>query len=251
MIAHLALNAAISGACFLALWLAALRMKDVSFIDSWWALGLGVLALLAYFEAQAHGDRSKVLLVLTEAWAIRLGVYLLWRWRHNGPDPRYARLLARIPMSFAAATLVYVFALQFALQFVVSLPAQLGQWGDPDIDAAGIAGAILAVLGYAMESVADWQLVTFKANPANAGKVLDSGVWRYTRHPNHFGDACVWWGLFLLSGQWWTLPAPLLLTYLLTSWSGAPTVEGRMKRRPDYEAYIARTPAFVPWFPRS
>ena len=116
MILHLALNAAISGACFLALWLAALRLRDVSFIDSWWALGLGLIALLAYCEADAHGERGKVLLVLTEAWAIRLGVYLVWRWRRNGPDPRYARLLARLPMSFAAATFLHVFALQWALQ---------------------------------------------------------------------------------------------------------------------------------------
>lgn len=251
MIAHLALNAAVSAACFLALWLAALRVKDVSFIDSWWALGLGVLALLAYFEADVHGDRGKVLLMLTEAWAIRLGLYLLWRWRHNGPDPRYARLLARIPMSFAWATLLYVFALQWALQFVVSLPAQLGQWGDPDIDDYGIAGAVIAVLGYAVESVADWQLVRFKADPKNAGRVLDSGLWRYSRHPNHFGDLCVWCGLFLLSDQWWALLGPVLLTILLRRVSGVPTVEGRMKRRPDYQAYIARTPAFIPWFPRS
>ncbi len=247
---HLAFNAGVSAACFLVLWLAALRLKDVSFIDSWWALGIGMLALLAYFEADAHGDRGKVLLVLTEAWAIRLGVYLVWRWRRNGPDPRYARLLARIPMSFASATLIYVFALQFALQFVVSLPAQLGQWGDQRVDAAAVAGAVIAVLGYAFESVADWQLVRFKADPANAGRVLDGGLWRYSRHPNHFGDCCTWWGLFLLSGQWWTLPAPLLLTFLLTRFSGVPTVEGRMKRRPGHDAYVARTSAFIPWFPK-
>jgi steroid 5-alpha reductase family enzyme len=250
LIAHLALNATVSAACFVALWLVALRLKDVSFIDSWWALGIGVVALLAYAEADVHGDRGKVLLVLTEAWAIRLGLYLLWRWRHNGPDARYTRLLARIPMDFAWATLIYVFGLQFALQFVVSLPVQYGQWGDPNVDALAIVGAIVAVLGYALESVADWQLLKFKAAPANAGKVMDRGVWRYSRHPNHFGDACVWWGLFLLSGAWWTLPAPLLLTFLLTRFSGVPTVEGRMRRRPGYDTYVARTPAFVPWWPK-
>jgi steroid 5-alpha reductase family enzyme len=191
-----------------------------------------------------------VLLVLTEAWAIRLGVYLLWRWRRNGPDPRYARMLARVPMRFASATLIYVFGLQFVLQFIVSLPAQLGQWGDQRVDATAIVGAVVAVLGYAYESVADWQLVRFKADPANAGRVLDSGLWRYSRHPNHFGDCCTWWGLFLLSGAWWTFPAPLLLTFLLTRFSGVPTVEGRMKRRPDYAAYVARTSTFIPWSPK-
>ncbi|HWA88877.1 MAG TPA: DUF1295 domain-containing protein [Rhizomicrobium sp.] len=250
MIAHLALNAAISAACFVALWLAALRLKDVSFIDSWWALGIGLLALLAYREADAHGDRGKVLLVLTEAWAIRLGLYLVWRWRRNGPDMRYKRLLHR--KNFALGSLVHVFALQFALQFIVSLPVQLGQWGDQSVDAVAIAGAILAVLGYAMESVADWQLIRFKAVPNNGGHVLDSGLWRYSRHPNHFGDACVWWGLFLLSGNWYALPAPLLLTLLLTRFSGVPTVESSMRRHyPGHDAYVARTSAFIPWFPKS
>lgn len=255
MLAALALNAAISAGCFALLWIAGVRIKDVSFIDSWWALGLGVLALAAYAEAGMHGPRGKLLLVLTELWAVRLGVYLLWRWRHNGPDPRYQRLLARIPMSFALATALYVFALQGVLQFLVSLSVQLGQWGPPGIGPLSWIGAALAIFGLAFESVADFQLVRFKADPANRGRVLDKGLWRYTRHPNHFGDACVWWGLFLIGSEsglgLWMVPAPLLLTFLLTRYSGVPTVEGRMGRRPGYQAYVARTPRFVPWFPRS
>jgi len=246
---HLALNAGVSAACFLVLWLAALRLEDVSFIDSWWALGIGALALLAYFEADVHGDRGKVLLVLAEAWAIRLGVYLLWRWRRKGPDMRYKRLLR--DKNFALGSLVYVFGLQFVLQFIVSLPVQLGQWGEQRVDMMAIVGAVLAVLGYAFESVADWQLVRFKADPRNGGHVLDSGLWRTSRHPNHFGDACVWWGLFLLSGQWWALPGPLLLTFLLTRFSGVPTVESSMRRHyPGHDAYVARTSTFIPWFPK-
>jgi steroid 5-alpha reductase family enzyme len=251
LIAHLAINAGISAACFLALWLIGLRLKDVSFIDSWWALGIGVLALAAWFEADAHGPRNTLLLVLCEAWALRLGLYLLWRWRRNGADARYGRLLGRIEMSFALATLLYVFGLQFVLQFIVSLPVQLGQWGGGSIGPLGIAGAALAGFGILFEAAADRQLARFKSNPANEGRVMDRGLWRYTRHPNHFGDAATWWGLFLLAGQWWALPGPLLLTFLLARWSGAPTVEGRMKRRPDYAAYIARTPSFIPWLPRS
>lgn len=239
MILDLALNAVVSAACFLGLWLIGLKLKDVSFIDSWWGLGIGVLALLAFIEAGGH---NWVLFAPTEAWAIRLGLYLLWRWRRNGPDPRYGRLLAG--KSFALGSLLYVFALQFVLQFIVSLPVQLGQWHGPNL-----VGVPLAAFGILFEALADWQLVRFKSDPANAGKVMDRGLWRYSRHPNHFGDACAWWGLFLVSGAWWTLPAPLLLTYLLSRWSGVPTVEGRMRRKPDYAAYAARTPRFVPWFP--
>lgn len=254
MILHLALNAAISGACFLALWLAGMKLKDVSFIDSWWGLGIGVLALAAYLEAGAHGPHNKLLLMLCEAWALRLGLYLLWRWRRNGPDPRYAKLLGRVKMSFALASLLYVFALQFVLQFIVSLPVQMGQWSATAVGPAGIAGAVLAAFGILFESIADWQLVRFKSDRANAGRVMDLGLWHYTRHPNHFGDACVWWGLYLVAAEspygFWTFPAPMLMTYLLTSWSGAPTVEGRMRRRPGYAAYVARTPLLVPWFPK-
>ncbi len=255
ILAHLVLNAAISAACFLLLWLAAVAIRDVSFIDSWWGLGIGVLALCAYVEARPHGPHNKLLLLLCEAWAIRLGLYLLWRWRRNGPDPRYTRLLARAKWRFALASLLMVFALQFVLQFVVSLPVQIGQWGADGIGPAGIAGAALAAFGLLFESIADWQLVRFKSDPANRGRVLDRGLWRYSRHPNHFGDACVWWGLFLVATEsaWglWTLPAPVVMTYLLARWSGVPTVESRMRRHPGHAEYAARTSAFVPWFPKT
>jgi steroid 5-alpha reductase family enzyme len=96
--------------------------------------------------------------------------------------------------------------------------------------------------------------VRFKSDPKNRGGVLDRGLWRYSRHPNHFGDACVWWGLYLVATEsaWgvWTLPAPVVMTYLLARWSGVPTVESRMRRHPGHTDYAARTPAFVPWFPK-
>jgi steroid 5-alpha reductase family enzyme len=116
-------------------------------------------------------------------------------------------------------------------------------------------GFALFLLGFLFESIADWQLVRFKRDPANKGKVLDSGLWHFTRHPNHFGDACVWWGLALIASEsGWViliLISPALMSFLLTSWSGAPTVESRMNRKPDYADYIARTPGFIPWFPKS
>ena len=121
ILAHLLFNAAISATCFLLLWLAAVAIRDVSFIDSWWGLGIGVLALCAYVEARPHGPHNRLLLVLCEAWAIRLGLYLLWRWRKNGPDPRYTRLLARAKSGFALASLLMVFALQFVLLLLLNL----------------------------------------------------------------------------------------------------------------------------------
>ncbi|HTT99167.1 MAG TPA: DUF1295 domain-containing protein [Rhizomicrobium sp.] len=259
MIAFIGLNAFISAACFVVLWLIALRLKDVSFIDCWWAFGLGLLGLLAFFESPPPQPRDWLLMGCCEAWALRLGFYLLWRWRRNGRDPRYDKLLGGIQakrgMDFAAASLLYVFALQFALQFIVSLPVQLGQWsGSGIIGTLSKMGLCLFLVGFLFESVADWQLARFKNNPQNKGKVLDTGLWKYTRHPNHFGDALVWWGLFLIASESGyviiILISPALISFLLTSWSGAPTVEGRMSKRPEYAEYIRRTHGFIPWFPK-
>jgi steroid 5-alpha reductase family enzyme len=259
----LALNAAISVALFTGLWLINLRTRDPSFIDSAWALGLVLLAVDSFLfgGGPASRDPHRWLLVgLCAIWGLRLGVYLLWRWRKQGPDRRYATMMGLAQKDrgwgYAKASLLLVFALQAPLQYVVGLPVQLGQLGAPaPLGHLAAAGLALALIGIAFESVGDWQLVRFKADPANAGKVLDTGLWRFTRHPNYFGDACVWWGLYLIAAETgvgaWALPGPLLITFLLTRWSGVPTVEGRMRRkRPDYEAYVQRTSGFIPMLPK-
>jgi steroid 5-alpha reductase family enzyme len=252
-------NALIVAACFAVLWLVALRLRDVSFIDSWWALGMVVLAWSSFFGTGASNPRKLLLVGLCSLWGLRLGIYLLWRWRRNGADPRYQSMLGRAEsergMSFARGALQLVFALQAPLQFIVALPVQLGQFGVGDIGALGYAGAALAVGGISFETIGDAQLARFKGEPANRERVLDSGLWRFTRHPNYFGDACVWWGLYLIAAESatgvWALPGPILLTVLLTRWSGMPTVEGRMRRRKKgYDDYVRRTPAFVPWWPK-
>ena len=159
--------------------------------------------------------------------------------------------------SFGKAALLLVFALQAPLQFVVCLPVQLGQVSDNGpLGPIGLAGVALAMVGIVFESLGDWQLVRFKADADNRDKVLDTGLWRYTRHPNYFGDACVWWGLWLIAAETGlvgilSVAGPILITVLLTRWSGVPTVEGRLRRkRPGYEAYVARTSAFIPMPPK-
>jgi steroid 5-alpha reductase family enzyme len=202
-----------------------------------------------------------LLVGLCAAWGLRLGLYLLWRWMHHGVDARYRAIMrsaeTRRGWSFAFTAGVQVFLLQGILQFIVALPVQLGQIGTPVAGPGlvAIAGAVLAMSGIAFETIGDWQLARFKANPENRGRVLDTGLWRYTRHPNYFGDACVGWGLFLIAAEtplgFWALPAPILLTFLLTRVSGVPLLEDQLtKTRPGYAEYVARTPAFFPWFPR-
>jgi steroid 5-alpha reductase family enzyme len=253
-------NALFAAAAFILLWLINLRTRDPSFIDSYWGLGMVLLAAFSFWRSPEKGPHALWLLGLCAAWGLRLGVYLLWRWRKHGPDRRYATMMALAEKergwSYARASLLLVFALQAPLQLVVALPVQLGQWSaDGSLGLVGWLGVALCVFGIAFETLGDLQLVAFKADPANAGKVLQNGLWRYTRHPNYFGDACTWWGLFLVAAETplglWSLPGPVLITFLLTRWSGVPTVEGRMRRkRPEYEAYVQRTSSFFPMPPK-
>lgn len=255
------LNAVISAACLVVLWLVSLRLRDVSFVDSWWALGIVVIAVATSLETGDLSLNGSLLVLLATLWGLRLGLYLLWRWRKNGPDPRYTAIMrsaeTRRGWSFAKTAGLQVFALQGALQCIVVLPVELGQFGiagrAPGI--VGWSGAALALFGILFESVGDWQLVRFRGDPANTGRVLDTGLWRYTRHPNYFGDICVWWGLYLVAAEThfgiWSLPSPLLVTLLLTRVSGVPMLERQLrKKRPGYVEYIERTSGLIPWPPK-
>ena len=257
----LILNAGLLVALGVGLWALNLATRDPSFIDAWWPLGM-VVAAWTSFGSTGGGDPHRLALTgLCTLWGLRLGLYLLWRWRQHGADRRYSTMMGKAASergwSYAKASFLLVFALQPPLQFVTCLPVQLGQISaQGSLGPLAWTGVVLATVGIFFESVGDWQLVRFKADPANRGKVLDRGLWRYTRHPNYFGDACVWWGLWLVAADtgWLgaaALPGPILITLLLTRWSGVPTVEGRMRRkRPDYEAYVARTSGFIPLPPR-
>lgn len=254
-------NIAVSGICFAALWLISLRTRDPSYVDSWWGLGVAVLAWSTYVQLPTPSAHATALLFLASAWGLRLGAYLLWRWGAKGADRRYEKLAQRAKekhkLGFAAFSLLWVFAPQWLLQMVMSLPAQLGQI--PQTEALGIIaqlGIALAIFGILYESIADAQLAHFKSQSANDGKVMNQGLWRYSRHPNYFGELCAWWGMWLIALDagmgLWSLPGPLLITFLLTRVSGAPTTEPHLGRtRPDYAAYKQRTSAFIPMPPKS
>ncbi|MBN8553219.1 MAG: DUF1295 domain-containing protein [Caulobacterales bacterium] len=255
----LLLNAAVVAGLMVGLWLLALKLRDVSFIDAFWAFNMGVVGVVTYFAADGDPTRQALLAGLCAAWALRLGGHLSARWLRNGEDKRYQSLLARLTargLSWPLATLIFVFGLQGALLLLVCLPVQIGQaFSHPPIGWLGWAGTTLAAFGLIFEAIADHQLEQFKSDPANAGQVMDRGLWRYTRHPNYFGDACVWWGLGLIAcevpGGWITLAGPAFLTFTLMKWSGAPLLEkGMASSRPGYADYVRRTSGFVPWPPR-
>lgn len=264
MIDALMTNAVMLLIVVLALWAISVRIGDVSFIDAFWGAGMGVLAILSYVQTPAPGDVSLLLLAMTLAWGLRLGIYLLARWRKEGEDKRYERILRkdREKGRFAFAALTKVWLMQAVLLFMVSSPAQVGILaGEYDAPIAGLAwvGLALYLVGIAFEWVGDWQLARFRADPANQGQVLDKGLWRYTRHPNYFGDFCVWWGVWLVCASlgWnyalWTVIGPLFLSFTLTRWSGVTLLEkGMDKSKGDkYADYKRRTSAFFPMPPKS
>lgn len=256
----LTLNDGVILITMIGLWLVDLRLRDVSFIDAFWAFNMGLVAVVDWFAADGDPTRQALLTGLCLAWALRLGGHLFMRWRRQGEDRRYASLLGRLTargLPGWAASLVFVFLLQGVLLLLVSLPVQIGQAFDhPPVGPLGWAGATLAAFGVAFEAVADHQLARFRASPDSAGQVMDRGLWRYTRHPNYFGDACVWWGLGLIACEvpwgWVALAGPAFLTFTLMKWSGAPLLEkGMASTRPGYGDYVRRTSGFIPWPPRA
>lgn len=232
-------------------WFASLVRRDVSLVDRVWSLMI-VAAGVAYGVelATALGARYLLMIGLAALWAVRLAAYVSWRnWGH-GEDRRYQQIRARNQPHFAAKSIYLIFVLQAVLAWLVSIPflvaaAQPSPWTwlDP-------VAAALVVFGIVFEAVADQQLAAFKADPANRGAVLDRGLWRTTRHPNYFGECCVWWGLFGLSlgaGSWWGIVSPLVMTGLLLKVSGVTLLEKDIgERRPAYRDYVRRTNAFFP-----
>ncbi len=259
--AVLATNFAIILACVLLLWVICLGLKDVTPMDTFWAIGLFLMSLFTYAQTEGAEPRRMALVFISGIWGLRLGGFLFARWLSHGPDPRYVRMMEKAQakgMSYPMATLTKVFLTQAPMLWIVSLPVQLGQFATAPAELGPLAfiGIALAAIGILFESIGDFQLARFRRDPANKGKVLDTGLWRYTRHPNYFGDACAWWGLYLIAAETmpglFAIPGPILLTWTLMKWSGAPTLERKLTRtRPDYEAYIRRTSGFFPRPPKA
>lgn len=239
------------------LWILSVWLRDASIVDPFWGTGFAIVALVAlWLNGPPAAARSALIVALTVIWGVRLSLFLLWRnWGH-GEDRRYQAMRERRGASFWWISLFTVFWLQALILWFVSLPIQAALAANLArplgwLDAAGVA---IWCVGLVFESAGDWQLARFKADPANAGRVMDRGLWRYTRHPNYFGDFCVWWGIYLVAaagGAWWTVLSPAVMSFFLMRVSGVTLLERTIvDRRPDYAAYQARTNAFFPGPPR-
>jgi len=238
-------------------WLLSVVKQDVSIVDSLWPL-LFVLGALAYAtDGGRYGGSGRTVLagVLLAIWALRLCIHITWRNWGEDEDRRYQAIRARNQPGFAWKSLYLVFALQAVLAWIIAMPVFATIGSRAPIGVVDCLGVALWLVGFGFESAGDWQLARFKDDAANRGRVLDSGLWRYTRHPNYFGEATQWWGFYLLaaaSGAWWTLFAPLLMTFLLLEVSGVSLLEKDIdERRHGYRDYVARTSVFVPWPPKA
>jgi steroid 5-alpha reductase family enzyme len=234
----------------------ALKAGKHSVVDTAWGIGIAVVALVALISSLGYGQPARRALLTAAAviWGLRLAAYIGYRNHGKPEDPRYRDLLAKAKGDRNVYALRTIYLLQAVILWVACLPIQAGMLERAPAGPLTVIGAVLWLGGFVFESVGDWQLARFKADPAHKGMIMDRGLWRYTRHPNYFGDFCMWWGLFLISlGSWVevvTIVGPLLMTFLLTRGSGQALTEKRMADRPKYADYIARTSGFFPRPPK-
>jgi steroid 5-alpha reductase family enzyme len=238
------------------IWLASLIKRDTGIVDVFWGPGFLLCALIFHLGSGGWAPRSLLILALVALWGLRLGLHIGIRNHGQPEDKRYRAWRQRHASTWWWRSYVTVFLLQGVLLLIISLPLWSAQSAGRSqrhlvIEAVGL---LLWLAGFVCEAVSDWQLARFKRDPNNRGRVLDSGLWRYSRHPNYFGETLVWWGFFLLAvpaGRWWVVISPLLITILLLKFSGVTLLEKTLTdEKPQYRDYVRRTHAFIPWPPK-
>jgi steroid 5-alpha reductase family enzyme len=240
-----------------AVWMLSLKKHNAGIVDSFWGLGFILIAWLTAVQTSGFAGRKTLLLTLTTLWGLRLSLHITWRNWGQEEDRRYRKWRADYGAAFWWKSLFIIFWLQGFLLWIISLGLQAGQISPQPLRFTWLdrLGTLVWLVGFLFESFADWQLAAFKADPANKGKVMNRGLWYYSRHPNYFGETLVWWGIFFIAlsnaGNWWTIVSPVTITFLLLRVSGVTLLEKDIQeRRPEYRAYQENTSPFIPWFPR-
>ena len=235
-------------------WLVSVIRKDVSMVDSLWSLFFLLAGVVFAVYSQPLSDRGLLLLVLLAAWSLRLSAFITVRNWGEPEDYRYQTIRANNEPGFAFKSLYIVFGLQGVLAWVIALPLLPAITQDSALGVLDFVAAALWLIGFVFEAGGDYQLSRFKRDPTNKGRVLNTGLWRFTRHPNYFGDFCIWWAFYLFAvsaGGWWSIISPLLMSVLLLKVSGVAMLESTIsERRPEYADYIRRTNAFFPGLPK-
>lgn len=238
------------------LWLLSLVLKNASIVDIFWGAGFVITAWVFFFIAPEGLLARKLLIALmVTIWGLRLSLHIFFRNKGKGEDFRYQKWRNENGSKWWWKSFFQVFLLQGMLMWIISTPVLAAQYfgGRASLGVLDYLGVTLWVIGFYFEAMGDRQLAQFKKDPQNRGKVLNTGVWRFTRHPNYFGDSAQWWGFYLVAlsaGGWWTIFSPILMTYLLVKVSGVALLEKTMNVKPGYQEYIETTNAFIPWFPK-
>ena len=237
------------------LWLVSLAMRNSSIMDIFWGTGFVLVAWATFLVADGLDGRRLLLMLLPSLWGVRLTSYLAWRNLGKGEDYRYTAMRQKWGDKWWWWSYLQVFLFQGLLIWVVSLPVQASQVPTtPDLGWMAVAGATVWLIGFLVEGIADLQLARFKADPDNQGEVMDRGLWRYSRHPNYFGNFLIWWGIWVVAaeaGHYWTVVGPLVMSFLLLRVSGVAMLERTIAdRRPGYAEYIRTTSAFFPRPPK-
>ncbi|MCE1253547.1 MAG: DUF1295 domain-containing protein [Anaerolineae bacterium] len=239
------------------IWLLSLFLKNSSIVDIFWGPGFVLLAWF-YFSQTPDGDflRKTLTVGLVTIWGLRLAIYIFLRNFGKPEDFRYRKWREEAGEKWALLSLFKVFFVQGLIMWIISIPLLAAQFQREHLPGwLEILAVVFWLIGFVFEAGGDWQMKQFKADPANQGQVMNRGLWRYTRHPNYFGDAAQWWAFYLLAlaaGGWWSFYSPLLMTFLLLRVSGVSLLEKTLKEtRSGYKEYIQNTSAFVPWFPKN
>ena len=240
---------------FLVFFLVAQAIRNNSIVDMGWGPGFVVVSVYAYVATEQSTFRATVALILVSIWGIRLAYHIVKRNWGKPEDFRYANWRKEWGKWVVPRAFFQVFMLQGLFMMVVVLPVLLIQHSQqPGFGWIETTGLVVWGIGFYFEAVGDRQLKEFKANPQNKGKIIQTGLWRYTRHPNYFGEAAMWWGIGIMAVPvewgWLGIISPVTITWLLVFVSGVPMLEKKYRGRPDFEAYAAKTNAFFPWFPR-
>lgn len=231
-------------------WVVSVLIENVSFVDSLWSLFFLLAAIVFAIELETLSARSILVLALVAIWALRLSLHITVRNWGEPEDHRYQTIRANNEPGFVVKSLYIVFGLQGLLAWIIAAPLLPAMAAGAELGVLDYVAAALWLFGFFFEAVGDYQLSRFKADPESSGRVLNTGLWRYTRHPNYFGEFCIWWAFWLFAvsaGAWWTVFSPVLMSFLLLRVSGVAMLEKTIKeRRPKYAEYVRSTNAFFP-----
>ena len=239
------------------LWIVSIILKNVSIVDLFWGFGFVVTTIFYFISTDGNGLRKAILLILVALWGLRLSGYLTWRNSGKGEDFRYREFRKKYgEKRYWWVSFFQTFLLQGLLMWLISAPLLGAQYASPEKSPGFLdfAGILLWIIGFIFETGGDFQLAKFKSDPSNKGRVLDTGFWKYTRHPNYFGDSAVWWGYGLIclsAGSYFPALGSVLMTALIIKVSGVVLLEKSLKdQKPQYREYIEKTSAFIPWLPK-